>query len=213
VGPTGYGREHRGCQDCKGCNSFLYECPPARVTLEFVGLDFARDVEYPTRFGGTTQESIVRGHLAALAEPPYAFVFNSGLHDLSIRPPPGRAEVDVYEANIRWLAALLNETLAARGTRLLWVATSAVRSDRQPTQWRNVTSSSRVERFNAAAARVMREFRIPVLDVYGVTTLPFIQALCRDGIHMGRREEFYYRYVAAEIAKHMCPGVADTVPL
>jgi hypothetical protein len=204
VGPAGYGRSHRGCQDCNGCAAWLAECPRANVSVEFVGLEFARDVCYPTAYGGTTQESVVRGHLAALAEPPYAVVVSSGLHDLAVPPVPGVAPAAVYEGNVRWLAALLNGSLTARGTRLLWVATAAVRSARQPPQWRNITSSARVREFNAAAARAVAAVGIPLLDVFPVSTLPFVQELSRDGVHLGLDSEFYYSYVAAEIVKHVC---------
>jgi hypothetical protein len=204
VGPTSFGRKNRGCQDCSGCFSFEYACPRGDITVEFIGFEFAKDVEYPTALSDFTQESVLRGYFAKMAEPPYAFVFNSGLHDLSMPVAPGPLSIAAYEANLAWLAALVKETLGVRGTKLLWVSTSAVYSAAQPPGWRNITSNTRVREFNAVATRIMQRLGIPELDVYGVTSLPFIQELSKDGVHMGNYREFYYRYAAVEMVKHVC---------
>jgi hypothetical protein len=180
--------------------------------LERIGFDFVKDVEYPTALSNFTQESILRGYFAKMEEPPYAFVFNSGLHDLSIPAVPGFSTAAMYESNLAWLVALVKETLGVRGTKLLWVSTSAVYAPAQPVEWRNLTSNVRVREFNAVAKRVMKKHRIPELDVYGVTTLPFILELSNDGVHMGKKRDFYYKYAAVAMVKHVCDRSISSEP-
>lgn len=70
VGPALTGRQNRGCMDCSGCHSRHWYCPIRNVTLEFVGMEFAKDVEYPTWHGRFTQESVIKGYLGGTTAPP-----------------------------------------------------------------------------------------------------------------------------------------------
>jgi hypothetical protein len=170
--------------------------------VDFVSLEYARDVCFPTAFGNYTQESIVRGFYGALKEPPYAVVFNTGIHDMNLKYPAGSSAATMYDINLRWLAKLLKDNFAPKGTKLFWVTTSDRRFLENPNEIS--PTHERIKEFNAIAARIMRNASIPTVDVYTVSRFPHTQKLARDSVHFGKRYEFYYRYVATEILKHIC---------
>lgn len=217
-GPFGYGSANRGCMDCSGCHPRRWHCAIAKFTVELVGIEFARDVEYPTAHGDFTQESIIRGYLAreygthAAAPaphppppPPHAIVFNEGIHDLGMPgTSTGVSATALYESNVDWLTSLLHDTFRVRGTRLLWVSTSAIVPETQNPKYRSVTANDKLVQYNQAAERVMRKWGVPVFDVFPLTQRPEIKALCLDGIHYGTPSQFYYRYVALNLAMTLC---------
>ncbi len=74
----------------------------------------------------------------------------------------------------------------------------------QPPGPRPFSHHAEVVRFNAIAARIMRALDIPVIDAYAASRLPHMRELAHDGVHYGKRYEFYYLYVATEILRHVC---------
>ena len=177
----------------------------AGATLEFLAVEFARDVEYPTSFGKYTQESVISGYLHHnLSSSVHSVVFNTGVHDLVIPFSDEAASVRSYTSNIRWLVSLLADALKPGRSKLVWVNTSRVVAKNQPSTWRNLTSNRRISQFNAAADEVMHTIGIPVLDVHGLSAHPEFQALAVDGIHYGSANGAYYRYVALQLLLLIC---------
>lgn len=205
-GPFGYGSINRGCMDCSGCHPKKWYCGVANLTVELIGMEFARDVEYPTAFGDTTQESIIRGYMAREYSnvAPYAVVFNTGMHDLAISPTKTTPASEIYEANIDWLTSLLFDSFQTRGTKLLWTSTSEIVPETQNPKYRSITANNKITQYNQAAERVMRKWNVPVYDVLPLTRQPEIKALCLDGIHYGTPSQLYYRFVALSIAMQLC---------
>jgi hypothetical protein len=177
--------------------------------VEFIGVEFARDVEYPTALGDYTQESIIKGYLAHnISSSTYALVFNTALHDLAIPPPTNETSsaLATYASNLDWMTSMLVEALGETQprTRLVWISTARVVSRNQPVSWHAITNNERIAEFNSAAAGVMRRWRIPTLDVFPMSKIPQFEALALDGVHYGSPSQFYYRYVALKIALQLC---------
>jgi len=80
VGPVKHGLENRGCWDCSGCESKVIECVDGDI--DYHGIEFAADVEYPTNRSSLTQKSIIPGYMSKRADPNCdSVVFNRGIHD------------------------------------------------------------------------------------------------------------------------------------
>jgi acyl-CoA thioesterase-1 len=95
--------------------------------------------------------------------------FNWGLHDLR-RMDGGAPQVplDAYERNLRTLAARLQKTKA----KLIWASTTPVPEGKvSPPR-----VPADVAAYNAAAERVMRDFAIPINDLYSFA-LPRLSAI------------------------------------
>jgi len=78
-GPTANGKRRRGCQDCGDCEPQKWRC--STFSIEFLTIEFAADVEFPTRHHHLTQESIILGYLSEKIRMGDFIVFNTGLHD------------------------------------------------------------------------------------------------------------------------------------
>ena len=198
VGPLANGKTNRGCMDCSGCESRSWACDS--TTIEFLGVEFAKDVEYQTGLYNFTQENVIKGYLAKKA-PPFVVIFNTGLHDMGAGSPDKIHLHDTYGDNLEWLVEMLHETLSKKGTRLVWLSTSAVREDKQPEGWRNITNNQKVEHMNAEASRIMQKWNIAEVDQYAVTRLPYFQAMNVDGVHYGAE---FYKSTALELLKLVC---------
>lgn len=205
-GPCGHGLSNRGCMDCSGCHPTQWHCSILNITVELIGIEFARDMEYPTAFGDFTQESIIRGYMARTydAAPPYAIAFSTGLHDLGVQGTNTKLPIAFYEENVEWLTSLLHDSFRVRGSRLMWISTSAIVPETQDPRYRSDTANDAILEYNKAAERVMRKWLVPAYDVFPLTQKPEIKALCRDGIHYGTPSQFYYRLVALNIAMAFC---------
>lgn len=170
------------------------------MTVEFLGIEFAQDVEYPSRFGPTTQDSIIQGYLKGRKSLPYALVFNTGLHDLAIHAD--ETAFVYYERTLARLTRLIQGHLQT--SHLLYITTSGVNPARQPEDWRNLTSNARIRIINRAARLAMQKARIPVLDVFEFSQLPAVTDLSPDGTHVGTYLGYYYRRVAVSIMMWLC---------
>lgn len=91
VGPVGYGLQNlgAGCRDCGGCNAALARCDGDHADvwseLEFIAVEFAKDVSIQTDRFPTTQENVA-WYLKQLPSPEENFVVvNTGLHDTALR--------------------------------------------------------------------------------------------------------------------------------
>lgn len=130
--------------------------------------------------------------------------FNWGLHDVMVFPGPksdlaqfDKDQLAQYEQNLRQLVARLKQT----GAQLIWASSTPVPdqpfSARVPPH-RNAV----VDRYNEAAARIMKENNIPVDDLHALVT-PVLAEMQKPGdVHFKPEgSEFLARQVAATIAK------------
>lgn len=206
AGPFLYGSLNRGCMDCNGCQPRKWYCGVSNFTVEHIGIEFARDVEYPTAYSDFTQESVIRGYMAR-GTLPYAIVYNHGLHDYRLQDTKAVSASAMYQSNIEWLTSLLNGSFRARGSRLLWISTSAMVTGAPYSKNRSSTANDKIREYNEAAEHVMRKWGVPVFDVFPLTRRPEIKALCLDGIHYGQPLQFYYRFVALNVAMALCRAI------
>jgi len=109
------------------------------------------------------------------------------LDDWRIRTTPVE-----YERNLRRLVDILKSTKA----RLIWASTTPVRTS--STGW--WVSESDIPRYNAVAARVMRDNAIPVDDLYSVILPKLSELRTDDGCHYKPEgSEFLAQSVAKSI--------------
>jgi hypothetical protein len=198
-GPTAFGLGNPGCRDCSGCEALLHECKDdefaASATLEYIAIEFARDVSIQSSAYATTQESVVLGYLAR--DPPDYIVFNCGLHDTSLPDPSSEA----YERNLRWYMSVLLKLVPA--SRLLWVHTTAVHASAQPERFRNVTSNVRVWGYNQVAQRVMNEHGVRIVDPFPMLLLPVFEGETPDGVHF-YGDQGFYNTMAWNVISSLC---------
>jgi hypothetical protein len=123
-GPIHFGLRNPHCQDCKGCYSVLVECehsPCNGMTISYLGVEFARDVEMQTELEGssTTQESItkyLKSHQCVVH--PFICIVNTGVHDMIILKSDGKT----YIKNLEWYLTLIQPCCK----HLVWIQTTAV---------------------------------------------------------------------------------------
>lgn len=123
--------------------------------------------------------------------------FNFGLHDLKIMDDgKHQVPIETYEANLEKIAKRLKKT----GAKLLFFTTTPVPEGK--------LSPLRVPgdevKFNAAAVRVMKKNRIPVVDLYGWSNPRLAAIQGKANVHFTKegRDEMA-AFVAAEIEKRL----------
>jgi acyl-CoA thioesterase-1 len=117
--------------------------------------------------------------------------FNFGLHDLKlITAGQRRIPVNKYETNLRQIVDRLKRTHA----KLIWANTTPV----PPPASKLGRITEDVPAYNAAAAKVMTENRIPIDDLYDLA-LPQLSKIQRpQNVHY---TEEGYSVLAAQVAK------------
>ncbi len=116
--------------------------------------------------------------------------FNWGLHDLKIMEG-GKHQValDAYEDNLRQLVARLKKT----GAKMIWAATTPVPAGKlNPPR-----NPDDVPRFNAAAARVMKENGIPTDELYAFAMPRLAEIQLKENVHYTPKG---YETLAVEVA-------------
>lgn len=204
VGPAVHGLEHRGCWDCSGCESKLIEC--VGVDIEYHGIEFAADVEYPTNGFSLTQESIIVGYMSKRANPNCDFVvFNFGLHDTATSGVAPK----IFGKQLDYVCELLLRVYVPNN--LLYITSTYPKGTLQPGKWRNITSPNVVFKLNEESRRVMQKRKINVLDVATMSQLPVFQALYSDAVHVGTADQAWYRSVAFAILErsHFLSGISS----
>lgn len=186
-GPTG----KRGCQDCSGCESRAFDC--SEGILEFHGVEFAADYEYPTANYALTQESVVLGYLLENRSECDFVAFNTGLHDTATTGTKPHLYKEQLEYYLKLLLKVYDQS------QLLWVTTTHPVSDSQPEKYRDVTSSNTVFTFNQISRELMTQYDIDFLDVAKMSMLPKFKAYITDGVHVGTLEQPWYQSVAFSI--------------
>ena len=180
VGPLAFGLGHPFCNDCSGCDPYEAKCP--RFGIEYLPVEFAKDMELQSNFSLFTQENI-RLYLSRRPRNDVAFV-NSGLHDQNITGLTSQQ----YVQNVQDYLSLLVDNVRV----LIWLSTSAPRGDANQPQTLPLT----LERNQMVHFMIKQKFpRVFIMDVYNMTIKPEHHA---DNVHM---KHFVYQQVAALLFK------------
>lgn len=191
-GPTCRGVKHRGCLDCSGCESRKWICND--IGIEHHGIEFAADVEFPTRNYHLTQETIILGYLNKTVRDGDFVVFNTGLHDTATT---GKAPW-IYAKQLDHYLDMLLHVFTSRSIR--WITTTYPESSLRPLKMRNVTNSEVVSKLNIESRRIMSQRSIEVLDVAMLSSQKVFKApLQIDGLHMGNSTCPFYVAVAFSV--------------
>ncbi len=188
-GPAVFGLGHPGCRDCSGCTAHFYSCGTFR--LDFITVEWARDVELQSRRYNTTQEVVVKEHFGL--DPPSLVVFNTGVHDLQLVPQHGWQP---YSTHLRWYAAML----LAQHVPLVYVTTASIDETLVPEEHRHHTSENNIKRANKIASSIMQELRISYLDTFPLSSGGYPKTLHLDAVHFSSE---YYQAIAQIVLKHV----------
>ena len=166
-GPLKYGLSHPGCTDCNGCNTYVV-IPKGRplkqtvlstsfLSMDYIALDFARDVEMQSVLGNTTQETLSR--YLQLEHKTYSLcVLNIGLHDQVIR---GFTAKD-YVLNVKQLLELFVPVCL----HIVWIEMTAPKGNKRYRQRIDKTQDWNIElksyldthpRLNVSMMRVFKK--------------------------------------------------------
>lgn len=155
----------------------------------------------PKANGGDSSNVLKHLDAWAVQNQPVVIHFNCGLHDLKKLKKDGTYQVDLtrYEANLRAIVARLR-----KGTKavLVFASTTPILDDRHAKRGANFDRfEADVRRYNATAARVMKELGVAVHDLHWVVEQGGpAKMLGKDGTH----------YTAAANAR-LAEAVADCV--
>jgi len=190
-GPVMYGKDKRGCQDCSSCEPNRWKC--SGIDVEYLGIEFAADVEYPTLNHSTTQESIILGYLKKTARIGDFVVFNTGIHDTV---NTGAAPL-IYAQQLGHYVDMLLEVYAS--TNIIWLTSTYPKDRLQRRRWRSITSTKVVSILNDASRLVMSKRGIQVLDVAPLSNFKHFDALFVGAIHICNETQAWYRSVAFSV--------------
>jgi hypothetical protein len=116
---------------------------------------------------------------------PDIIIMNCGLHDAGSVSSPS-----IYASNLKQYVQAAQST----GAELFWQTTTAIKQDKQPEEWRHITSNSKVLVMNKIATTLMHAHGIPVLDANSVSNFPNL-ALHSDAMHLHNRDGLYYHTI------------------
>ena len=131
-GPTAYGLHSKHyCNDASGLVNRQYASASLNF-MEYLGVEYASDVEHPSTITNTSQESAVhymKNQLSDLylTREDAVCVVNTGVHDQRLCPGLGNEEtcMNVYLRNVERYVYLLNSTCG----NILWISITSVRGD------------------------------------------------------------------------------------
>jgi hypothetical protein len=116
-GPAGYGKEHPYCTDSQKNWNVKMDVPTSQTQyVEYLVVEYARDVTLPTRVTKTTQET---ASYYLSTKNPAVCVVSAGLHDASIDPA---ISIDMYIQNVDTYLTHLTRVCQ----RVLWIGIPAV---------------------------------------------------------------------------------------
>lgn len=162
------------CQDCHGCNHRIHPRLEVGVpSVEYLGIEFARDVEIQTPKFSTTQENLINLFLKPryASFPSLTVIVNSAIHDAVC------ASV-AYETNVRFLLALLKSLPNAN---VIWLGIANTLG--QYTQTHQIMTI-----FNNISLEVARELRVVSIDIFQATSA--YVSLLLDNVHF---DMIFYR--------------------
>jgi len=170
----------------------VYESP--EMDVEYIPVEFARDVELQTADTRTTQETVVK-YLKATSRETILFV-NTGLHDCAILD----CNFAVYERNLEYYLRLLTDI---KHITVVWIQTNAVQGIPVFPQ-----TNDRIDRMNQIAVRVCDDVGIArIVNTFDMSKDEWaVQNLFVDNVHLLKRRKLYYRTVSNIILTHIvCP--------
>lgn len=198
-GPVAYGLQNLGsdCRDCNICEAKLFECKDGlhRMKVEYIAVEFARDVSLQSSLYRTTQENV--GHYLSKQNVSHV-IFNAGLHDSGLEDASGKS----YRENLIWYSGVLRSFMPLAS--FLWVDTVPVVSTRQPNIWRNVTANWLLSEYNRIALRVTDQFGYQRISPFGILQLPYFSKLNSDGVHYLEEGGVFYDMLAFTILLELC---------
>lgn len=111
--------------------------------------------------------------------------FNFGLHDVSVQLD-GTHKI-ILEQYKLCLQRFIDKVKGLGGTRMIWATTTPLYQPEQGVpmdQWKEV-GIAEVDRYNAAALKIVQREQIPVNDLHEVILRnDFSKCVCEDGCHM-----------------------------
>ena len=170
------------CTECRNCNNYLV-FPHVEMDnfslMDFIAVEFARDVEMQSELGNTTQETLSRyfqlkGKIYLLC------VVNSGFHDQTIKS----LNMEAYILNVKEYLELLFPTCL----HIIWIETNSVRGDKEWAQ-----GTTKIGNWNNGLNSYIEthlHHKVSVVRVFERSK----QARRKDNVHM--HESWY-----AELAK------------
>lgn len=195
IGPTLYGKRNRGCQDCSSCTSRAWSCA-GDMELHYIGIEFAKDIIYPTERFATTQESVVLGYLPQIVSRVKMCIFNTGLHDLALLSPSLKFKSQMiesarlYKDNLTFYTELLLQHFDLKN--LYWLSTTPVIENLIPNKYRKITNNKNIKHFNKIAKNIMIQRNIRIFDTFFLAQEEKYALLNIDGIHWGTEKEMFY---------------------
>lgn len=198
-GPVAHGLQNLGsdCRDCSGCDAKLFVCKDGihQMTIEYIAVEFARDVSLQSSLFKTTQENV--GHYLSKQNVSHV-IFNTGLHDTALEDASAKS----YSDNLMWYTEILNKFLPS--ATFLWVDTVPVVRGKQPDRWRNVTMNDLIAAYNRAATRIVEHLGYKKVSPFGILQLPYFSQMNSDGVHYFKEGGVFYDMLAAEILLRLC---------
>ena len=198
-GPVAHGLQNlgSGCRDCAGCDAMLFKCRDGshEMMIEYIAIEFARDVSLQSSLYKTTQENV--GYYLSKHNVSH-IVYNTGLHDTSLEDASSQS----YRDNLVWYNDVLRKFMPFAS--YLWVDTVAVVKEMQPERWRNVTMNELIADYNRIASRISDQFGYQRISPFGLLQLPYFSQLNSDGVHYMESSGVFYDMLATEIILKLC---------
>ena len=175
-GPTKYGLTHPYCSDCKGCEPMAYNCKDSKSNLYYLPVEYTRDVEHPTLYTKTTQESVA---LYLKSNPMEGCVINVGLHDMKLK----LSSRQYVSRVVMWL-----ESIRPYCKTLVWVSLNSVQESpvAKGALYIHPQYNRVIRVWNNKLYNKLKT--VDFLDVYNLST----HMRHRDNVHM---EPTYYKVV------------------
>ena len=178
-GPALYGLENPWCTDCSGCSSYVV-FPKGKklkqkilgthfLTMDYIAVEFARDVEMQSVYGNTTQETLSR-YLQLQFKTYSVCVLNEGIHDQRLH---GFMAED-YVLNVMELLELFVPVCL----NIIWIEMTAPRGDEDKPQTKVIT-----QEWNIALYSYLNNHRHPNVSLMRVFNQS-LKAMHKDNVHM-----------------------------
>lgn len=196
-GPVYYGLTQRqACMDCSGCASIRFHCN-STDELEFIGIEFAKDLEVQTALYETTQENIFHSYLQHRQ---LDFIFiNTGLHDLAVCSTP-----DAFEQSLSFYMSVVAGRFPK--SRLFWLSNTKLADGLTPGRFKNFTNADNAKLYNAISHRQSMVHGFKYVDLFRATSYPYFQRLHTDNIHLFQEDMLFYKMVAFHCLQLMVRG-------
>jgi lysophospholipase L1-like esterase len=144
-------------------------------------LGSAYQVETTSENGQSSRNLLAHLDEWVISRQPDIVVLNAGLHDVAERGD-GPVPIDEYAKN---LLEMVRRIRTGTGARLIWATTTPVIDDVHLRVHGFVRRERDVERYNAAALKVMKSLGVEVVDLHAVLMAGDPAKLCEDGVHPG----------------------------